>query len=37
MRLYTVRDHLKMLGRVLLNRRSLKSRDACTLWYDGRR
>ncbi len=37
MRLYTVWDHLKMLGRVLFNRRALKSREACTLWYDGRR
>ena len=37
MRLYTVKDHLKMLMRVLFNRRTLKSREACTLWYDGRR
>jgi len=37
MRLYTVWDHFKMLGRVLFNRRALKSREACTLWYDGRR
>ncbi len=37
MRLYTVRDHLKLLVRVLFNRRALKSREACSLWYDGRR
>jgi glycosyltransferase involved in cell wall biosynthesis len=37
MRLYTVRDHLKMLVRVVFNRRALRSREACTLWYDGRR
>ena len=37
MRLYTVRDHLKMLMRVVFNRRALKSRESCTLWYDGRR
>jgi len=37
MQLYTMRDHLKMLARVLFDRRALKSREACTLWYDGRR
>lgn len=37
MRLYTLREHLKLLARVLLNRRTLTSREACTLWYDGRR
>jgi glycosyltransferase involved in cell wall biosynthesis len=37
MRLYTMREHLRLLGRVLFNRRTLASREACTLWYDGRR
>ena len=37
MRLYTLRDHLKLLVRVGLNRRTLTDREACTLWYDGRR
>jgi len=37
MRLYTLWDHLKMLGRALFNRRALKNRETCTLWYDGRR
>jgi len=37
LRLYTMRDHLKLLVRVLFNRRALTRREACTLWYDGRR
>lgn len=37
MRLYTLWDHLKLLARVLLNRRALTRRESCTLWYDGRR
>ena len=37
MRLYTLRDHLKLLARVGLNRRTLNNREACVLWYDGRR
>ena len=37
MHLYTVGDHLKLLWRVTFNRRLLADRDACTLWYDGRR
>ena len=37
MRLYTMRDHLKLLVRVLFNRRALTRRESCTLWYDGRR
>jgi GT2 family glycosyltransferase len=37
MRLYTLRDHLKLLVRVLFNRRALTRRESCTLWYDGRR
>jgi glycosyltransferase involved in cell wall biosynthesis len=37
MRLYTVWDHLKLLVRVIFNRRALARRESCTLWYDGRR
>ena len=37
MRLYTMRDHLKLLVHVLFNRRALTRRESCTLWYDGRR
>ncbi len=37
MRLYTLRDHLRLLVRVLFNRRALTHREFCTLWYDGRR
>ena len=37
LRLYTMRDHLKLLVRVLFNRRALTCRESCTLWYDGRR
>jgi len=37
LRLYTMRDHLKLLLRVIFNRRALTRREACTLWYDGRR
>ena len=37
MRLYTMRDHLKLLARVTFNRRALNRRECCTLWYDGRR
>lgn len=37
LRLYTLWDHLKLLVRVLFNRRALTRRESCTLWYDGRR
>ena len=37
MRLYTAWDHLKLLARVIFNRRALTRRESCTLWYDGRR
>ena len=37
MRLYTFKDHAGLLVRVACNRRSLMRREACTLWYDGRR
>lgn len=31
------RTHLRLLFRVALDRRALRSREACNLWYDGRR
>jgi glycosyltransferase involved in cell wall biosynthesis len=37
MSLYTPWDHLKLLAKVTYNRRTLTRREACTLWYDGRR
>lgn len=37
MRLYTIWDHLKLLARVMFNRRALYNRESCALWYDGRR
>jgi glycosyltransferase involved in cell wall biosynthesis len=37
MRLYTLWDHFKLLVQVTYNRRTLTRREACTLWYDGRR
>ena len=37
MRLYTLRDHLKLLTRIAINRRTLTKREECILWYDGRR
>jgi glycosyltransferase involved in cell wall biosynthesis len=37
MRLYTAWDHLKLLWRVLFRRGTLTRREACHLWYDGRR
>lgn len=37
-RLYTLREHLAfMLKTLLLGGRNLRSRNACHLWYDGRR
>ncbi len=36
--LYTVREHLQFLGRLILQRgRPLKKREECAIWYDGRR
>lgn len=36
--LYTVREHLRFLARLILQRgRPLKSREECAIWYDGRR
>jgi glycosyltransferase involved in cell wall biosynthesis len=37
MRLYTVWEHLRLLALVTCNRQILTRREACTLWYDGRR
>ena len=37
MSLYTMREHLTLLARVFFDRRTLNRREACTLWYDGRR
>jgi len=37
MRLYTAAEHLRLLVRAAFNRRMLADRDACYLWYDGRR
>jgi glycosyltransferase involved in cell wall biosynthesis len=37
MKLYTLGDHLKLLARIGFNRQTLTDREACTLWYDGRR
>lgn len=37
LRLYTLREHLRLLGRLSRDRRALTSREACYLWYDGRR
>ena len=36
-RLYALREHLKFIVRVILDPSSLSRREACTLWYDGRR
>ncbi|HEU5397406.1 MAG TPA: glycosyltransferase [Verrucomicrobiae bacterium] len=35
--LYTANDHLKLVWRVAWNRKLLTQREACHLWYDGRR
>jgi glycosyltransferase involved in cell wall biosynthesis len=37
LRLYTVREHFRLLFRLFKDRRTLGSREACHLWYDGRR
>lgn len=37
MRLYSLGEHLWLMGRAALNRRTLADRKACYLWYDGRR
>lgn len=35
--LYSFREHFRLMARAALNRRVLTSREACHLWYDGRR
>lgn len=35
--LYSLREHLRLIFRASINRRALKNREACHLWYDGRR
>jgi len=38
MHLYTMGDHLRLLLRMARNKKAvLTSREACHLWYDGRR
>ncbi len=35
--LYSFREHFRLITRAAFNRRILTSREACHLWYDGRR
>jgi glycosyltransferase involved in cell wall biosynthesis len=35
--LYSYREHFRLMARAAFNRRILTSREACHLWYDGRR
>ncbi len=35
--LYTMREHFRLLFNISKDRRTLGSREACHLWYDGRR
>lgn len=35
--LYTFREHFRLIFRASVNRRVLNSREACHIWYDGRR
>ena len=35
--LYTFREHIRLLTRLFRDRRVLANREACHLWYDGRR
>lgn len=37
LRLYTMREHFRLLFRLSRSRQVLASREACHLWYDGRR
>lgn len=37
MHLYTFREHFRLLARLSKDRRLLTNREACYLWYDGRR
>lgn len=35
--LYSFREHISLMFRAAVNRRTLTNREACHLWYDGRR
>ena len=35
--LYTLREHFRLITRISRDRRVLANREACHLWYDGRR
>jgi glycosyltransferase involved in cell wall biosynthesis len=37
LKLYSLREHLHLLFRFAFNRKQLANREACHLWYDGRR
>jgi glycosyltransferase involved in cell wall biosynthesis len=37
LQLYSLREHLRLLLRFAFNREQLTNREACHLWYDGRR
>jgi glycosyltransferase involved in cell wall biosynthesis len=37
LRLYTFWEYLRLVARAAVNRRTLTSREACHMWYDGRR
>ena len=38
MHLYSTREHLRLIFRtILFPRRTLRNREECALWYDGRR
>jgi hypothetical protein len=37
LRLYSFREYFRLLLRAGFNRRTLTDRQACHLWYDGRR
>lgn len=37
LQLYTFREHFRLLTRLFKDRRLLNNREACHLWYDGRR
>jgi glycosyltransferase involved in cell wall biosynthesis len=37
MHLYTLGEHLRVIARLFRDRRALGNREACHLWYDGRR
>lgn len=37
LRLYSLREYLRLVVRAGINRRTLTDREACHMWYDGRR